>query len=240
MSLSLNGRPVGDVYVTHCAGHLTATETPTLQAFVHRTLRDHHDVVMNVEHVTSIDSSGLGALVLLVQSAKSENRHLRLCAVPERLRQAIDDTNLTALFETYDTESDAIVAAYMGPRYGTGNCGSHPTPVLCVIDSANIRAFLGEILCHAGFRAVTVANLNDAQILMKATKARLIVLGPKMQDLHGVPAKKIFDAIDPNAQLISLDASFATMEPASASTQILSLLEAANQKLGVGHPARTA
>ena len=231
MSLAINGRPVGDVFVTHCSGRLTASETQTLQAFVHRTLRDHHDVVLDMEHVSFIDNSGLGALVRLVQSAKSEGRHLRLCSVPERMRQAIDLTHLTELFDIYPTESDAIVAAYMGPRYAAGNCGQHPTPVLCVVDSANVRAFLGEILCHAGYRALTVANLQDAQILMKATKARLLVLGPKMQDLHGVPAKNIFDAIDPAAELMTLDPHFATLEPAEAANQVLKLLEAANQKL---------
>jgi anti-anti-sigma factor len=231
MSLSIEGRPVGEVFVTRCGGRLTGSETQALQSFVHRVLRDHHDVVMQMEQITFIDSSGLGALVRLVQTAKSEGRHLRFCTVPERIQQAIDLTHLASVFEIYPTEGDAIVAAYMGPRYTSGDCDTHPTPVLCVIDSANVRAFLGEILCHAGYRALAVGNLHDAQILMKATQARLLVLGPKMQELHGVPARKIFDVIDPTAELIPLDANFASLEPGEASAKILGLLEAANQRL---------
>jgi anti-sigma B factor antagonist len=240
MSLQLEGRPVGDVYVTRCGGRLTTSETQTLQAFVHRALRDHHDVVMQMELVNFIDSSGLGALVRLVHSASTEGRHIRLCAVPERLRLAIEMTHLTKVFDIYPTEGDAIVAAYMGPRYASEGCGQQPAPVLCVMDSANIRTFLAELLCHAGYRALSVANLHDAQILMKATKARLIVLGPKMQDLHGVPARELFDVIDPGAELISLDAAFSSLEPGDASTKILGLLEIATQKLQPNQPTGPA
>jgi anti-sigma B factor antagonist len=236
MSLSINGRPVGEVFVTRCGGRLTAAETQTLQSFVHRALRDHREVVMDMEHVSFLDNSGLGALVRLVQSAKSEGRHLRLCAVPERLQQAIDATQLTSIFEIYPSEGDAIVAAYMGPRSGTGNCGQHPTPVLCVIDSTDVRTLLGEVLCRAGYRALAVGNLHDAQILMKATKARLLLLGPKMQELHGVPARQIFDGIDPTAELIPLDPNFATLEPGDSSRKLVDLLEAAALRL---QPPRT-
>ena len=195
---------------------------------------------MQTEMVSFIDSSGLGALVRLVHNATSEGRHIRLCAVPERIRRAIDLTHLTKVFDIYPTEGDAIVAAYMGPRYASEDCAQQPAPVLCVMDSANIRSFLAELFCHAGYRALSVANLHDAQILMKATKARLIVLVPKMHELHGVPARPIFDAIDPGAELVPLDASFAGLEPGEASTKILNLLEVAAQKFRPSQPAGSA
>ena len=223
MSLQVEGRPVGEVYVTKCAGRLVAGEVHTLQAFVHKALRDHQDVVLQMEHVNFVDSSGLGALVRLVQSAKSEGRHLRLCAVPDRVRQAIELTNLQSLFEMHLDESDAIVAAYLG---GRGQAADGNATVLCAIDSADLRTFLGEVLCHAGYRALTVANLNDARILMKATKARVVVLGPKNQSLHGVPAKNVFDEIDPGAELILLDADFAGLEPGEAAAKVLGLVRA--------------
>ena len=47
------------------------------------------------------------------------------------------------------------------------------------------------MLCRAGYSALTTANVPDAKILMKATKAKLIILGAKQQSVHGVPAQEV-------------------------------------------------
>jgi hypothetical protein len=61
----------------------------------------------------------------------------------------------------------------------------------------------------------------DAQILLKATKARLIVLGANLQSLHGASTKKAMEEIDPAVSLIVLDEDFAAQDPGEAATKLL-------------------
>ena len=64
---------------------------------------------------------------------------------------------------------------------------------------------LGEVLCRAGYKAVTTGNVHDAQILLRATKAKLVVLGANMQSVHGASTKKAMEEIDPAVSLVVLD-----------------------------------
>lgn len=101
----------------------------------------HHDIVLQLERVEYIDSSGLGALERLLTTARTNGGDLKLCALqpPVRrilVRRILEMTNLIALFEIFDNETDAIVAAYLGSRYAKDASrrvcnpitGNHPKP----------------------------------------------------------------------------------------------------------------
>ena len=66
-------RPVGDVLVVQCQGKIVAgKEVLSLHHFVGDSLAKYNDVVLEMDHVDFVDSSGLGALVRLVQAARAK------------------------------------------------------------------------------------------------------------------------------------------------------------------------
>src|ERR1039458_7385845 len=95
MQLRLESRPVGDVLVIQCHGRIVAgNEVFTLHAFVGDSFVKYGDVVLQLDQVEFIDSSGLGALVRLTQAARVKGGDLKLSGVPDRIRKTLQMTNL--------------------------------------------------------------------------------------------------------------------------------------------------
>jgi anti-anti-sigma factor len=233
MPLNMNSRPVGEVMIVQCNGRIVAgAEVFSLQAHIGDVLPNYGDVVLQLEKVAFVDSSGLGALVRLVSTARAKGGDIKLCGVQPQLRKTLEMTSLLAMFETYDSEAEAIIAAYLGSRYSKEK-GNTQFRVLCVYDSLNVRTFLREVLCRAGYSALTTANVLDAKILLKATKAKLAILGANMQSVHGTPTKKLFEEIDPSISLVVLDADFEKQDPGECVAQLLETVR------GVAQPERT-
>src|SRR5580698_9856626 len=118
MHLRLESRPVGDVFVIQCHGRIVAgNEVFTLHARVADAIDKYGDVVLQLDQVDFVDSTGLGAMMRLVQHARSKSGDLKLSGVQPRLRKVLELTNLISQFETYDSLEEAITAAYLGSRY---------------------------------------------------------------------------------------------------------------------------
>lgn len=224
MPLRLDSRSVGDVMVVQCTGRIVAgAEVHSLQSLLEKVWPRHHQVVLQLERVEFLDSSGLGALVRMASTARANGYDLKLCALPQQVRKTLEVTILLSLFKTYDSEAEAIVAAYLGSR-SSSNSTEKQLSILCVYDSADVRALLGEVLCRAGYQAVTTGNVNDAKILLKATKAKVVVLGANLQSVYGASTKKAFEEIDPAASLIVLDSGFGAEDPGQAATKLLGMI----------------
>jgi DNA-binding NtrC family response regulator len=78
------------------------------------------------------------------------------------------------------------------------------------------------VLCNAGYNAMTTANVDDARVLLKATKAKLVVLSARLQSVHGKLTRKALEEIDPAVSLLILDENFATQDPGEAAEKLLS------------------
>ena len=223
MQLRLESRPVGDVLVVQCQGRIVAgKEVFTMHSTIGDFFARYPDVVLQLDQIEFIDSSGLGALVRLTQAARAKGGDLKLCGVPPRILKTLKMTSLLSQFETYDAVEEAITAAYLGSRYSRGKSGDARPCILCVYDSTDMRTFLREVLCSAGYNALTVATLGDAQILLKATKAKLVVVPSTLQSLHGKPTRQVMEEINPSVSLHVLDENFATQDPGEAAEKLLS------------------
>jgi anti-sigma B factor antagonist len=191
MQLRLESRPLGEVLITQCHGRIvTGNEVFTLHAQVADSIDKYGDVLLQLDHVEFVDSSGLGALMRLVQAARAKGGDLELSGVPPKVRKVLQLTNLLAQFETYETVEEAITAAYLGSRYSRGKTGDARPRMLCVYPSSDVCMLLREVLCNAGYNALTTTNPDDAQILLKATKAKLVVVSSRVQSLRGKPIAK--------------------------------------------------
>jgi len=225
MQLRLESRPVGDVLVIQCGGRIVAgKEVFTLHSYVGDSFAKYGDIVLQLDQVEFVDSSGLGAVVRLMQAARSKGGDLKLSGVPPRMRKTLEMTGLLSQFETYDSVEEAITAAYLGSRYSRGKTGDARPRMLCVYESTDVRTFLREVLCSAGYNALTTATVDDALILLKATKAKLVMIPARMQSTHGKPTRQALEAIDPTVSLLVLDENFATQDPGEAAEKLLSVV----------------
>jgi anti-sigma B factor antagonist len=223
MQLRLESRPVGEVLVIQCHGRIVAgNEVFTLHARVVDGIEKYGDVVLQMDSVEFLDSSGLGAMMRLVQAARAKGGDLKLSGVPAKVRKVLQLTNLLSQFEVYDALEEAITAAYLGSRYSRGKTGDARPCVLCIYNSNDVCTFLREVLCAAGYNALTTTSIDDAQILLKATKAKVAVVSARFQSVHSKPIRKLLDEIDPAVALLVLDENFATADPGEAAEKLLS------------------
>jgi anti-sigma B factor antagonist len=65
-------------------------------------------LVLNMNNVTLVDSSGLGALVAAYSSARSAGASLRLCHLGSKFNELVQLTRLLTVFEISDTQAEAI------------------------------------------------------------------------------------------------------------------------------------
>ena len=69
---------------------------------------DKKKIVLNLEHVSYIDSTGVGALVASFNKARSQGGTLKLANIGSRFREILQITRLLTVFDTYKSEADAI------------------------------------------------------------------------------------------------------------------------------------
>ena len=129
----------------------------------------------------------------------------------------------------YDVEAvasaeEAITAAYLGSKYSPGIAGDTRPRVLCVYESSDVCTFLREVLCSAGYNALTTMSIDDAKILLKATKAKTVLISARLQSVYGKPTRKALEEIDPAVSLHILEEDFATQDPGEAAEKMLTSL----------------
>jgi len=88
-----------ELTVVHCRGRLLGAATNVVQSEVKPLLASNRRVVLDLTHLTRMDSMGLGAIVGLAVSAKRAGCQLELINLGKQIRQLFAITNLLTLFE---------------------------------------------------------------------------------------------------------------------------------------------
>jgi len=68
----------------------------------------HKKIVLNLANVTYIDSAGLGTLVAIFHSSRTQGATLKLANLGSKFREVLQVTRLMTVFETYDSEAAAV------------------------------------------------------------------------------------------------------------------------------------
>jgi anti-sigma B factor antagonist len=110
VALKITNREVDGVSVLALDGRIVfGEETSAVRDQVKTLLAaGKKKLVLNMEKVAYVDSTGLGMLVGVRQSAKTSNAQLRLSNVEARYSELLKMTQLWPLFEVSDTEADAV------------------------------------------------------------------------------------------------------------------------------------
>ncbi len=110
--MQLSERQVKGVLIIDVSGNLTVPENPSalterVVALLHRGERR---ILLNVANLQQIDSSCLGEIVECYKTTASNGGTLKLAHVGPHLRTLLHSTTLDTIFESYDTEDEAIAS----------------------------------------------------------------------------------------------------------------------------------
>ena len=112
MALKMSTREVDGVLVVDLEGRIVlGDESSALREKVKSLLSEGKKaILLNLSHVSFIDSSGLGALVACHTTAKAAGATIRLCNLGSKFDELLQITKLYTVFEISDTEEDALRA----------------------------------------------------------------------------------------------------------------------------------
>ena len=110
-SLSITREPDrGRVTVLRVAGRLDSDTAQQLLAECSRVQAEGHDLVLNLAGVSFVGSSGVGALLVVVEQFREQSGQVRFAAVSKATRTVVDLLDLQSYLPIDDDEDDALRA----------------------------------------------------------------------------------------------------------------------------------
>ena len=104
MDLSLDNRSAGERMVVDVGGEIDVYTAPKLrERLVDLINAGHYHLVVNLEGVDFLDSTGLGVLVGALKRVRAHEGSLRLVCTQERLLKIFRITGLAKVFPIYDS-----------------------------------------------------------------------------------------------------------------------------------------
>ena len=105
-------RTIGDITILDVEGRMTAenVERP-LVAAVRRLLQEGRtNLLVNLERVRGIDTTGLTELVEAYTTSQRQRAHLKFEYVPRHVYELLRVTHLLQVLETFEVEAEAIAS----------------------------------------------------------------------------------------------------------------------------------
>jgi anti-sigma B factor antagonist len=108
--MQIEERNVGDVVVLDLKGKITLGEGDELLKDKVNSLvnQGRRKILLNFGEVPYVDSAGLGEIVRTYTTVSRQGGSLKLLSLTKRITDLLAITKLLTVFETFDTESDAI------------------------------------------------------------------------------------------------------------------------------------
>ena len=108
--MQIEERAVGDVVVLDLKGKVTLGEGDELLKDKVNSLvnQGHKKIVLNLADVPYIDSAGLGEVVRTYTTVSRQGGRLTLLNLTKRITDLLSITKLLTVFETFDSENEAV------------------------------------------------------------------------------------------------------------------------------------
>ena len=108
--MTIQERNNGGVIVLDLKGKVTLGEGDELLKDKVNSMvnQGHKKIVLNLAEVPYIDSAGLGEIVRTYTTVSRQGGSLKLLGLTKRITDLLSITKLLTVFETYETESDAV------------------------------------------------------------------------------------------------------------------------------------
>ena len=111
--MHISERTVGDVVIVDVSGKVTLGDggdvvlKDKMQSLVQQ---GRKKVLLNLAEVSYVDSAGLGEIVQSYATVMKNGGALKLLNVTKRIKDLLSITKLVAVFDTFDTEQEAIAS----------------------------------------------------------------------------------------------------------------------------------
>jgi anti-sigma B factor antagonist len=108
--MHIEERSAGDVTILDLKGRMTMGEGDELlkDKINSLILQGRRKLVLNLAEVPYIDSAGLGEIVRTYTTVGRQGGSLKLANLTTRITDLLSITKLLTVFETYDSEEDAV------------------------------------------------------------------------------------------------------------------------------------
>ena len=107
--MKITQHAVGDVTVIVPVGRIVTEDGDVLRNVVDTLVQQGRvKIVLDLQQVTYIDSSGLGQLVAGFTTVTNQGGQLKLLKPTKRLKDLLEITRISAIFEIYDDEGKAV------------------------------------------------------------------------------------------------------------------------------------
>jgi anti-sigma B factor antagonist len=109
MSLEIQRRDHEGIAIFDLKGRLTVGESSNLREKVNEAVKEgQNKIILNLEEVDYIDSTGLGGMVICFTTVKKADGALKLLNLNKRNIELIVLTKLHTVFEVFSDEQDAV------------------------------------------------------------------------------------------------------------------------------------
>jgi anti-sigma B factor antagonist len=108
--MQIDERSVGDVMVLDVKGKVTLGEGDEMLKDKVNSLvnQGRKKIVLNLAEVPYIDSAGLGEIVRTYTTVSRQGGSLKLLNLTKRITDLLSITKLLTVFETFDSENEAV------------------------------------------------------------------------------------------------------------------------------------
>jgi anti-anti-sigma factor len=226
MSLTLQSRFAGDIYIIQCAGPiLLGPEATALQAELEAAhARRFHNFVLSFADNTNasrMDSVGLGLIVRFAERLRHHRGDIRLAAPTPFLTNLLAVTNISKVLAAFPTEDEAILS-YLHRSAPHDTPAHHGPRVLFLSPSADLASFVRTVLEQHGYDVRSASLVRDARLLLQSLGADFILTtaGPS-----SAQAFAALQPIAPKARALTLPPDFTSLDAHDASASLLALLK---------------
>ena len=109
--MTLEAGQSGSALVLHCQGRIIfSSEARALSSIVAEALPSARRMVVDLAGIDSVDSGGLGELVLTHMWAEAAGYTLKFASPKKSVRQLFEVTNLVSVFDIYASVPEAMAA----------------------------------------------------------------------------------------------------------------------------------
>ena len=96
--------------IVDVVGHIDLGTSPAVRKTLLEALKGGDRLAINLAEVKYIDSSGIASLLEVLKEARNTKKHLILFGLTPAVREVLQLTRLTGVFEIQETENEVVNA----------------------------------------------------------------------------------------------------------------------------------
>ncbi len=109
--MNISQRERDGIIIMDIQGEIDLYNAPEIKENVQKLIEKQKiNIIINLEKVSYIDSSGIGSLISALSSLKKYHGNMKLVNLLSSVKKVFELTKLTNFFEIYKTENEALKA----------------------------------------------------------------------------------------------------------------------------------